>query len=149
MKPALLLLFQFISASKLLEYRLGYNYGQVFHDFSGNSRDGVNGVSSTTTSYDTTPTDRGAFLNNGFYQITLPSNDQGASFNLPSTFTIATWTNPFHENGLIFYRYQSLTNYFYLKKVMTNLTMLARIVISGSDSGDITATSSSLLESNP
>ena len=131
-------------ATKIVEYTFGTNYGQVFHDFSGNSRDGVNGASSATSSEDTIATDRGAYFGNGNYQITLPANDQQASaFSLPSTFTIAAWIFPFNVNGLIFYRYKDSNDYFYLTRTTTGNALVGRIVISGTDSGDLTALTSS------
>ena len=132
-------------ASKLVEYRLAYNYGQVFHDFSDNSRDGVNGLSSTTTTADTTPTDRGAWFpggvgyTSGNIQITLPSNDQqSAPLTLPSTFTIAAWFISYQTTGgLVFYRYKDSNNYFYLSHTTTNNVMTARLVMDGNDSTDL------------
>ena len=124
--------------AKLVEYRLGYNYGEVFHDFSGNSRDGVNGDSSTTTSKDTIATDRGSYFDNGDFQITLPSNDQqSTAFTLPSTFTIAAWVITYNSDGMIFYRYKDINNYFYVKRDKVSDNILARIKIGGADTGDV------------
>ena len=143
MSPNLLMLFSFSMAAKLVEYRLAYNYGQVFHDFSGNSMNGVNGLSSTTTTADTTPTDRGAWFpggsgyTSGNIQITLPSNDQvSTNLSLPSTFTIACWFLSYSgTGGLTFYRYKDASNYFYLSHTTTNQCVTGRILINGSDSG--------------
>ena len=151
MPSKLLFILYFSLAIKIVEYRLAYNYGQVFHDFSDNSRDGVNGISSTTTTADTTPTDRGAWFPGGWgytssnFQITLPSNDQqSAAFTLPSTFTIAAWFISYQSTGgLVFYRYRDSNNYFYLSHTTTNNVMTARIVMGGNDSTDVNGPSNS------
>ena len=130
-------LFYFSLAAKLVEYRLGYNYGEVFHDFSGNYRDGVNGLSSTTTTGNTIATDRGAlFPTSNNYQITLPSNDQQSSaFLLPSTFTIAAWYFSFTSvGGKVFYRYKSSSDYFAISHASNTAVVSAIIVIGGSTS---------------
>ena len=140
------LLFFSAFAAKLVEYRLAYNYGQVFHDFSGNLRDGVNGLSSTTTTADTTATDRGAsWSSTSNIQITLPSNDQQSSaFTLPSTFTIACWfISRTNTAGQMFYRYKDANNYFYFTHVSGGTTATFRIVMSGNDSGIKTSPSGS------
>ena len=132
------LLFYVSVATKLVEYRLAYNYGQVFHDFSGNSRDGVNGLSSATTAGDTVPTDRGASFDScNNVQITLPSNNQVSSaFTLPPTFTIACWfISREKEAGQMFYRYKDSSNYFIFTHVEESSTATLQIVISGISSG--------------
>ena len=146
-----LLLYLFLSfAAKLVEYRLAYNYGQVFHDFSGNYQDGVNGLSSTTTTADTSATDRGAaFTSSSNIQITLPSNDQQSSaFTLPPTFTIASWFLSKSNTGQIFYRYKDANNYFYLSRANSSKKVNLRIVIAGNDSGVKAGPSSSFTTSN-
>ena len=130
-------LFYFSLAAKLVEYRLGYNYGEVFHDFSGNYRDGVNGLSSTTTTANTIGTDRGAFFpGSANNQITLPSNDQQSSaFLLPSTFTIAVWFLSYSSvGGAVFYRYKSSSDYFAISHASNTAVVSAIIVIGGSSS---------------
>lgn len=129
---------------KIVEYRLGYNYGEVFHDFSGNSRDGVNGDSSTTTLKNTIATDRGAYFGQGDYEITLPPNDQQATaFTLPSTFTVAAWILSHDEDGMLFYRYKDSNNYFYCRRTDSSNKITGRVVIGGSDSSESTGASSS------
>ena len=141
-----LLLYCLVSlASKLVEYRLAYNYGQVFHDFSGNYRDGVNGLSSSTTTADTIATDRGAgFSSSTNVQITLPSNDQqSSSITLPSTFTIASWFLSKSNAGQLFYRYKDANNYFSLSRAYASSTASLRIMIAGIDTGVILGPSNS------
>ena len=141
MAPLLYFLIYSSFASKLVEYRFGYNYGQVFHDFSGNFRDGVNGVDSTTTTSDTTVTDRGVlFLSTSTSRITLPINDQQATaLVLPSTFTIAAWFMSFSgTGGTIFYRYKDANNYFSVIHNTTNQVANVLILIGGVSSGTIT-----------
>lgn len=48
--------------SALIDYRLGKNFGQKIMDYSGNGIHAVNGDNSTIDSYDTIPTDRGAYF---------------------------------------------------------------------------------------
>ena len=142
----LALIFYFSLAAKLVEYRLGYNYGQVFHDFSGNSMDGVNGFTSAVEASDTLQTDRGAcfpgLLNT---QITLPNNDQQSSqLTLSSTFTIAAWLFSYQQHvGTVFYRYKDSNNYFYLKHNPDTTLVTARIVMGGNDSTEIDGPSGS------
>lgn len=81
----------FSISSKLLEYRFGLNFGQVFFDYSGNSNLGVNGISSGSTIEDSIATDRGAYFGVGNYRVTLPSNDQSPSVKLRSGFSILFW----------------------------------------------------------
>lgn len=79
--------------SKIVEYKFENNFGQIFYDFSGNNRYAVNGESSSTTIYDTKPTDRGAFFSkDSENRIKLPPNDiETSNFYLPSTFSIVMW----------------------------------------------------------
>ena len=118
-------------ATKLVEYRLGYNYGEVFHDFSGNSRNGVNGASSSTTTYNTIATDRGAYFGSTTSQITLPPNDQVSSaFTLPATFTVASWVYA-TSIGLLYNRIKDSNNYFNLQNENSGSKMQANIDITG------------------
>ena len=118
-------------AIKLVEYRLGYNYGEVFHDFSGNCLNGVNGASSSTTTYNTIATDRGAYFGSTTSQITLPPNDQVSSaFTLPATFTVASWVYA-TSIGLLYNRIKDSNNYFNLQQENSGSKIQANIDITG------------------
>ena len=78
-----------VPGSKLVEYRFGVNFGQVFYDYSENSLYGINGVSSTTLTSDTLATDRGAYFAEGTEVVTFPPNDKSSiNFLLPSQYSI-------------------------------------------------------------
>ncbi|OMJ77428.1 hypothetical protein SteCoe_22987 [Stentor coeruleus] len=130
MIPTLLLILV-AESSVLVEYRFADNFGQVFHDYSGNNYHAVNGDSYLTTSKDTTPTDRGAYFDQvGADIITLPSNDKvSTQLNLPSTFTIMLWANSYDDwDYFILYRKNSDgSNYFYLKRIDTNNILACKI----------------------
>ena len=75
--------------AKLMEYRFYRNYGQIFNDFSNNNLSAVNGDSSKTTTYDSMPTDRGAYFTGSSVEILLTPNDIATkNYILPSTFSI-------------------------------------------------------------
>jgi Concanavalin A-like lectin/glucanases superfamily len=84
--------FNFLSsASKILEYRFGLTFGQIFYDFSGNGRYAVNGFNSSVDYFDSKSTDRGIYLIAESY-VTLPSNNiVSAMTPLTSTFSLVTW----------------------------------------------------------
>lgn len=91
------------SGTRLIEYRFGVNYGEIFHDFSGNSLHAVNGKSSETSESNTIATDRGAYFLGGDTQITLSSNNYVPSFFiLGNTFTMAAWVNLKIQMGIYF-----------------------------------------------
>lgn len=112
--------FAIVKSSIIVEYRFSENFGQVFHDYSGNSYHAINGESYSSTAKDTTPTDRGAYFDtSGYNIITLPPNDKfSTQLHLPSTFTIMLWINaldPF--NFYVFYRKESSgNNNIYMKR---------------------------------
>ena len=94
-------------SSTVVEYRFGHNFGQIFHDYSNNERDGVNGESSTTNTKDVISTDRGVFFdNNSETYVKTPPNDIVATdFTLGSTFVVLIWILPYDDYGFyIFYR---------------------------------------------
>jgi hypothetical protein len=103
-----LVLYLCADAAKIVEYRLGSNYGQVFRDFSNNGRHAVNGESSTTNNFDTFPTDRGAYtFNYKESYVKLPINDiSSSSYNLPSTISIVFWMMARDDSGRIMTRYK-------------------------------------------
>lgn len=133
-----------ICCANLVEYRLGYNYGQVFHDFSENSQTGVNGDSSETTDYDTYFTDRGAYFGGDSQRITLPLNDKtSTSLLLPSTFAISFWVLSEDTSGVIFYHYKDENNYFYLERFLTGKKIEFRLQIDNYDSTSLKASGNS------
>ncbi|OMJ95283.1 hypothetical protein SteCoe_1340 [Stentor coeruleus] len=122
---------------KLLEYRLGYNFGQVFQDFSYNSHTAVNGLSSTDTMSDVVFTDRGAYFDGNSAQITLPANDQSTNyFYLPSDFSMSMWVNSEAVDGLIFYRHKDDNNFFYMQRINSGKKIMIRLIINSLDTGE-------------
>ncbi|OMJ94784.1 hypothetical protein SteCoe_1964 [Stentor coeruleus] len=133
-----------ICYAKLVEYRLGYNYGQIFHDFSENSQTGVNGDSSETSSFDTYFTDRGAYFGGVSQRITLPLNDKtSTSLLLPSTFAISFWVLSEDTSGVIFYHYKDSNNYFYLQRYLTGRKIEFRLQSGDYDSTTLKASGNS------
>ena len=135
--------------AKLVEYRLGYNYGSVFHDFSGNSMSGVNGASSTTATDDTIPTDRGAYFDGSKSQIKLPPNDQvSTSISFPTTSTLAAWVLSDQTiAGILFYASTASTDFFHLKLNNAGSLLSGRINI-GAYQSPVTQGSSSTTSSS-
>ena len=143
-------IFLLVESAFIAEYRLGSNYGQIFRDYSNNGRHAVNGESSLTTTYDTLPTDRGAFITNGVNYILFPANDvNSTSFNLPSTFSIILWLNTKATSGLIFRRYKvgDPTTYMSIQKADRD-KLSFRIIYNGVDSGLRTTAGKSASASN-
>jgi hypothetical protein len=135
-----------VFASIMFQYKPGVNYGQIFYDYSGNGRHAVNGYSSLTTDYDTTPTDRGAYFNStGLNVITFPSNNKVAQFPLPSTFTAYMWLFR-EENGSEQYLFirTTKTNYIDLMKFGNNIYLS---VYQGGISCSCSSTDSSFVSS--
>ena len=97
---AVVLLLHASSASKLVEYKFYKNYGQIFFDFSGNSRHAISGATTSAETSDVLGTDRGAFLDGSSHKITLPPNTKDSrSFDLPPAFTILFWRKWLPEIG--------------------------------------------------
>ncbi|OMJ81592.1 hypothetical protein SteCoe_17901 [Stentor coeruleus] len=100
--------------AKIIEYKFGTNFGQIFYDYSGNNRHAVNGNSSLTLDYDTKPTDRGAFFAKDIEnRIKLPPNDVATSnFYLGSKFSVVLWIMTGNScNITIFCRLSLNSNY--------------------------------------
>lgn len=132
------LLISISLATKIVEYRFGYNFGEVFHDFSGNGRDAVNGDSSTTLTSNTISTDRGAYFGTGSYKITLPLNDQvQSSFVLPNSFLIASWIFGFDAYGTLYSRYKDSANQFYVNLNDAFDKYVGRVIIQAIDTGEL------------
>ena len=123
--------------AELVTYKFGYNYGQVFHDYSLNYHSAVNGISSAVDSADIVATDRGAFFAGGSNQITLPANDQvSTAFSLPGIFTIVLWIFPEASGSTVFTRYLSASSYIYMRIDSPNNKFIARIILNNQDSGE-------------
>lgn len=107
LKIALILLsLKSIPSKTLVEYRFGYNFGEVFRDYSGNSNDAVNGDSSLNENRNVIASDRGAFFSvSKKSQITLPPNDfRDFYLTLPSTFTLMMWVLNYDYDYYFFIR---------------------------------------------
>ena len=100
-------------SSKLVEYKFGYNFGQIFFDYSGKGNHGQNGISPSSTTADTKPTDRGAFFSDSTSDyIMLPPNSVVTSgLALGSTFSITMWCLNFDTRNYI-YTYRGSDIYF-------------------------------------
>lgn len=130
--------------SVLIDYHLGENFGQKIIDYSGNGMHAVNGDNSTIDSYDTIPTDRGAYFPLGLvatydYHILMMPNEynKDTSYIFPETFSMSTWSMLLTAvNSVIFHRKTNLKLKFHdnyipvLKIVLSSSTQ----VISGTDS---------------
>ena len=120
-----------VPGSKLVEYRFGVNFGQVFYDYSENSLYGINGVSSTNLTSDTLATDRGAYFVEGTEVVTFPPNDKSSiNFLLPSQYSIIFWANIYASTGRTDYLYYSKAadgNHVYLTLTSSTIQMQVRI----------------------
>ena len=136
-------------SAKVVEYRFGYNYGEIFRDFSNNGRHAVNGVSHSTTNEDTLATDRGAYFSGSEQTITLPPNTYVTSnIALTTPWTILVWTLALDFDGYVFTRSKvssSSDDYFYIRRKGDNNNIRYRISVSGNDSGSINAPNESFL----
>ena len=134
------LIFFFLSlaqSSKLVEYKFGSSFGEVFYDYSGNGNHGQNGFSITSTTGNTVPTDRGALfpLTSTSY-IKLPPNEvKTSAVSLGSTFSLVMWTLTRDiSNYYLSYRGLDSTNYFYVERRDSGNLLRSRIVKTGFDS---------------
>ena len=128
----LLSLFSCTSSSLLLEYRFGYNYGQVFRDFTENLYCGVNGLDSSTATYDTIATDRGSYFLSSLSYITLPDNSDCTGFTLSSTFSVFMWIIVTQDSDFsIFQRFGDSSSYFTLNRFQSGVQ--SHIVTQSSD----------------
>lgn len=136
-------------SAKVVEYRFGYNYGEIFRDFSNNGRHAVNGVSHTSTTEDTLATDRGAYFNQGQQTITLPPNTYvTSSITLTTPWTILVWVLAADFDGYIFTRSKSTNSnndFFYFRRKADNNNIRYRVCVSGDDSNSINAPNESFL----
>ena len=90
----LLCLLVISTSEQVLEYRLSKNFGETFHDYSGNLRDGVNGKAVGEDAQDTTPSDRGAYFSGTQSMIYIPEQDlQGEKIEFSAPYSIIIWAN--------------------------------------------------------
>jgi hypothetical protein len=124
------LLYYQVFGNLIVQYKFGINYGQIFTDYSSYGRNAVNGNSYLNTTYDTTPTDRGAYFNtSGSSLITLPPNNNiTTQFLLTIPFTLNTWVFP-EENGInsqyLFSRFFNNSVYMNIIRTSNNLQIQA------------------------
>ncbi|OMJ73000.1 hypothetical protein SteCoe_28427 [Stentor coeruleus] len=123
--------------SILIDYRLGKNFGQKIIDYSGNGMHAVNGDNSTIDSYDTIPTDRGAYfplgkVSNYDYHILMMPNEynNNQTYIFPEKFSMSTWVMLLIvEKSVIFHRKTNLKLKFH-----DNFSPLLKIVLSSGTS---------------
>ena len=138
-------------SSILVQFDFYNSFGKIFLDNSGNGQNAVNGDSYTTTSKDTTPTDRGAYFLATESYILMPKNDAvAADYYFSSTFSMFCWVLPVDGSFYyIFYRKcTSCSNYFYLKRDYTVSALIFRMVYGGYDSGVVSSGTSSFPTGN-
>lgn len=108
-----LILFLFLAnGNVLVEYRLGYNFGQVFHDYSGHGNDGINGDSIGSAVNDAFITDRGIYLSDLTSYIKSPYNEKvPININLSTAFCFSLWVMAaFDEDGCLLQRTKDSNN---------------------------------------
>ena len=107
-----LLALQVLAYTHLVKYNFGSNFGQVFYDYSGNGNHGQNGDSLSSDSFDTVPTDRGAYSDGSKY-IKLPPNSKvSSSVNIGTVYSITLWYLPISDNGF-YITHRSWGSYFF------------------------------------
>ena len=91
----LAIILSLVNSQILLDYRFGKNYGDTFYDYTGNKNHGINGngVSSSKVK----STDRGIFIAQGAYYISIPS-----TFSYPTVYAVNFWIMSNSMDGLIF-----------------------------------------------
>ena len=98
-----------LSASNLVNYKFGSNFGQIFYDYSGLANHGQNGISLDVDAYDTIPIDRGTYFNTQSSVIKLPPNNiKNDILKLGDYFSIIMWLYPMQTNSdhRIYMRYR-------------------------------------------
>ena len=124
-------------SSKLVEYKFGTYFGEIFYDSSGNGNHGQNGASISTTVGNTVPTDRGAYFKYSTDSyIKLPPNEvKTTSLSLTSTFSIVMWVLVLDlSNYYLTYRGLDSTKYFYIERKDYGNYLLSRLVKPNFDS---------------
>ena len=121
-----------VSGSKLVEYRLGVIFGQVFYDSSENSLCGVYSLCSTTLTSDTLATYRGAYFAEGSVVVIFPQTIkslQASCFLLPSQYSIIFWANIYSSASNADYLYYLLSTSSLQSKLLVDSTTEAEVVI--------------------
>lgn len=123
-----------------IDYQLGSYFGQVLYDTSGNSNYANNGETSLAETYDTTPTDRGAYFDTSLLnKIKLPPNEaQTAVYNLNNPSVIVFWVMFLDSDieNFLFYRCTPDELLGFSLKRLTDLSLSLSIKI---DTFEITA----------
>jgi hypothetical protein len=137
-----------IQGAKEVEYRFGYNYGQIFRDFSYNGRHAVNGDYHSNTYEDFHTSDRGTYSKGGQYTIMMPKNSYVTSdIKLESPFTVLFWCMALDSSGYVFSRYKSSSDYLTISQISTTDSLTFRVNIAGSDSNSVYGVSNSFMKS--
>lgn len=125
-------------SSRFIEYHFYENFGQVFHDYSGNFNHAVNGNSYLTNDFDTLPTDRGAYFDEDETFISLPSNDLVSNeISLSNQFSLSFWVLLKDKESVIISTNNAEHVFFYLKINESSGIIEFRIKTLGFDSGQI------------
>ena len=144
----LILLIQSIESAKVVEYRFGYNYGQIFRDFSNNGRHAVNGLSHSNNDEDSLATDRGAYFNEDQQTVTMPKNTYVTTdITLTSPFTVIAWILSHDKDGYIFMRYKSSSEYLSIQREEQSDKLIFRGAVSGQDSNTKSGNNNSFIKS--
>lgn len=137
----LLLILSLVTASKIIEYRFGSNFGPIIADYSGNSHLGVNGDSYSTTTYDAVFTDQGAFFT-GYSAIKLPNNEIFSEYiKLTSLFSVTMWVMSKEGSGVLMYKFNDGSNYFYLERSSVNNNLITHLAADGEKEGNLALSS--------
>ena len=89
----------YLSASNLVNYKFGSNFGQIFYDYSGTGNHGENGITLGSDANDTRPIDRGAYFDTQNKIINLPPNNiKSDPLKLGAYFSIITWVYPMYSS---------------------------------------------------
>ena len=111
----IIMLLIIIHATKLVEYRLWKNYGQIIYDYSLNNMHALNGIEYTPDKFDCKYSDRGFYFDHNKTHIKMPENNYSTkSGNLKLPYTVIIWLNIFKETGRIFYRHMA-SNYWQMQ----------------------------------
>lgn len=145
-----ILLLVFLSlADNLVYYKFGSNFGQIFYDYSGKGNHGQNGISTSSTTADTTPTDRGAYFIGTSYIMLPPNNVLSTAVSIGSTFSIIIWIKPLDNTDYyLTYRIYDASNFFYAFRLDVGNYIRSQIKRPSYDSGTRTATTGNIAEGN-
>ena len=90
----LVLALNLVNSERLLEFRLSKNFGETFHDYTDNHRQGINGYKIGRDKQDTLPSDRGAYFRDSQSVIVIPDSDlNGQKIEFFAPYSIVIWTN--------------------------------------------------------